>query len=271
MTITSRIKTAWPRRLGLLSLVLCSSAHGQELGVRWTDPKMDVLAGTYDVQYQSDWTHGLGAGVDVQRAQPGDIAVTTDPVNPEHRAVSIQVRKQEDFSHVANGSPRAELVFSKAFKIARGADYLIRWSTYIPPTFQFDTGQMIVITQIHQGALSGPPPVELTLQGTRYVFTERGGNHAGRDTSLCCASNDQGKWINWVLRYVPDPTGVHASTQLWKDGVSVYGSRGEANAYPDDDSAYLKMGLYLPYGWGTAASSPAQFALGFGPVLVGRR
>lgn len=255
--------------LGAMLLAFCGLSSAQQLTVRWTDPSMSALESTFDSMYQVDWQDGIDPAMTLQRANPGDITVVNDPVVSERKALQVSIAKNENFSQVANGLPRAELVFPESVRFAQGTDYLVRWSTYIPSAYAFDSSQ--IITQIHQGPASGSPPIMLTITGGNYTFAEHSGSQSDQGTvfSICCATADQGKWVHWALRYVPDATGDHASTQLWKDGTSVYASRGVENAYPGDNVSYLKMGLYIPGGW--KQKDPGPIVLLYGPVSVAHR
>ncbi|MDR5839651.1 heparin lyase I family protein [Caballeronia sp. LZ031] len=228
-----------------------------------------IVSPSYRTVYSTDWSGGIDSRIGIQSATPGAIEVVVDPKRPARRAVRTSIAIDDDFSHVANGSPRAELVFSRVASIAGGRDYLIRWSTYLPETLVFDARQAQIITQIHQGAASGPPPIMLTLDNATYTFSERGGQHTehGRGPRLCCAAEDRGKWVEWTLRYVPDATGARAVTQLWKDGRIVYDSKGAPNAYPDDRQAYFKLGLYKP-GWHREMSKIDRMTVYYGPMSI---
>ncbi len=260
--------SAWFVR-AMMFLVVCGTCESQELTVKWNDPAMGVLASTYDSLYTIDWRGGLDSTLSLQQANVGDISVVNAPSMSGHKALRVSISKSEDFSHVANGLPRAELVFPAPVRFTQGRDYLVRWSTYIPQEYRFDSSE--IIAQIHQGPASGSPPIMLTITGGDYTFSERGSSESGQGTTfrICCAAMDQGKWIHWALRYVPDAEGTHASTQFWKDGTSVYASRGTPNAYPRDNASFLKMGLYIPGGWKQA--DPGPIVLFYGPVSVGRR
>ncbi|MFM0552056.1 heparin lyase I family protein [Paraburkholderia sediminicola] len=247
-------------------------AIAQDIGVTWTDPKMTALASTYDKLFSTGWGDGIDAGIGVQ-ANPGDIAVVDDPVVAGRKAVRVHMTQSEDFSKIANGVPRAELIFPKAVSFSQGPDYLLRWSTFIPAGFAFDSKQAVIITQIHQGEWTGGPTVALSLQGEQYAISERGGANTSTVSAgkwLCCADADKGRWVNWSLRYVADDSGHHASTQLWKDGRSVFASQGVPNAYPGVQDAYLKMGLYKS-GWKSSASDVSEITLFFGPVSVSKK
>ncbi|MPW20861.1 hypothetical protein GCT13_29340 [Paraburkholderia sp. CNPSo 3157] len=224
---------------------------------------------TYETLYARNWLDGIGSGIGVQ-ANPGDIAVVDDPVYPGRKVLRVSISKNENFSKIANGVPRAELLFPEPVRFAQGTDYLIQWSTYIPADFAFDSKQAVIITQIHQGKWIGGPTVALALLGARYALSERGGQSTANVSAgkwLCCADKDRGRWVNWALRYVADEKGYHASTQLWKDGRSVFETQGVPNAYLGVQDAYLKMGLYKS-GWNSEPSDVDRIAMLFGPVSV---
>lgn len=243
------------------------SAHAQEIPMRWTDPTTSALASTFTTIKSSDWQAGLGSLYSIQSPSADNVTIVDDPLVPGRKVVQVYVRSDQNYSQVANGSPRAEMVFSGDVKFVQGQVYLVRWSTYIPSSYVFDPKNLMVVTQIHQSSLTGSPPVELDLSGSNYNVSVRGGSQAVYSKQICCAQQDQGKWVNWALRYVPDASGVHSSTQLWKDGVAVFATQGVPNAYPGDNNAYLKMGIYLL----SLFQSISQITLLFGPVTIGQQ
>lgn len=248
----------------LLALLICDTVAAQSPTPRRSN--------TYQPVYSVDWSNGAGPPIVVQ-ANAGDVAVVDDPIRPGRKAVRIAISRGEDFSHVVNGAPRAELEFPAPVRFAQRSDYLIRWSTWLPTDFAFDSRQLTIIMQIHQSASSGSPTIALTLLGAKYFFSERGGARPGAVSaavSLCCADADRGKWVNWTLRYRPDETGRYASTELYKDGVPVFANRHAPNAYIGDQAAYLKIGLYKPR-WKIYPSDVSQSTLFYGPVRVDQR
>ena len=244
----------------------------ESISLPHSDLGMPSPADSYQAVYVEDWQGGLDARIGVQ-ANLGDIAIVDDPVFPGGKVVRASISRDENFFHVANGAPRAELLFPTPVSFAQGQDYLIRWSTFLPSSFEFDDKQLVIVTQIHQGMLAGSPTIALTLLGSRYAISERGGLHPERVSAakwICCADIDRGKWVHWTLRYVPDDSGKKALTELWKDGVSVFTSKGAPNSYLNDQHAYLKMGLYKS-GWNPQASDVTRIQVLFGPVDVSRR
>jgi hypothetical protein len=223
--------------------------------------------------FATDWGHGVDPLLTIQSPNPRDIAVVPDPVFPTRSAVRVQIERGEDYSHVANGTPRGEMAFAKAVNFSSGHEYRVEWATLLPSAFVFDSDQMQIVMQIHQAdKWSGSPPIMLMLQGADYMFSERGGSDPrhSRDVLLRDAAADRGKWIRWMLDYTPESTGSGATTELWKDGILVYSSRGFPNAYPDDQHAYLKLGVYKP-SWQTFRSTVNETGLFYGPVSIAER
>lgn len=219
-----------------------------------------------------DWRAGLGGAVSLQ-ANAGDIVIVADPEDTSRKVLRATIARLESYTHVANGTPRAELLFREPATFAQRSDYLVRWSTYIPHDFEFDDKQMLIISQIHQSAREGGPTVALTLLGTSYYISTRGGIRVEKTTAgakLCCADGDKGKWVHWTLSYIPDDSGQHSLTELWKNGKSVFRSEHVANAYFDDQHAYFKIGLYKA-GWEKEPSDAEMQTLFYGPVSIFKR
>jgi hypothetical protein len=260
------------RFAGPMLLLGCTAAGAQDFTEQWSnDPQTQAWANTYQTIYGADWQSGLDPLIGVQ-ANPGDITVVADPVVSGRKVVRVSMSRNENFSNVANGAPRAELLFPSPVRFAQGGDYLIRWSTFLPESFIFDSQQLMIITQIHQSVSTGAPTIALTLMGTRYAISERGGSDptsVSGSKSLCCADTDRGSWVYWTLRYIPDETGQHAVTELYKNGTSVFATSGIANTYINDQSPYLKIGLYKP-NWETQPSDVTQSTVFYGPVNVSK-
>jgi hypothetical protein len=249
--------------------VLAPIVGAEESGGVRSDSRTVAPMKTYEIRYSRNWLDGIGSGIGVQ-ANPRDIVIVDDPVYPGRKVLRVSISKNENFLKIANGVPRAELLFPQPVRFAQGTDYLIQWSTYIPADFAFDSKQAVIITQIHQGKWIGGPTVALALLGTRYALSERGGQSSANVSAgkwLCCADKDRGRWVSWALRYVADENGRRATTQLWRDGRSVFATQGVPNAYPGVQDAYLKMGLYKS-GWNSEPSDVDRIAMLFGPVSV---
>jgi hypothetical protein len=243
-------------------LTCCSSLARANSDLFWDDDAGKRIA-------YVDWQAGLTDAVSVQ-ANPGDIAIVPDPADASHKVLRMTIAKPESYTLVANGTPRAELLFHDPATFAQGSEYLVLWSTYIPRDFEFDGKQMLIISQIHQSAREGSPTVALTLLDKNYYISTRGGPAVQKTSAgakICCADTDRGKWVNWTLRYVPDDSGQRSLTQLWKDGASVFHSDHVANSYPNDQHAYLKIGLYKS-AWKKEPSDANVQTLFYGSVSI---
>lgn len=260
------------RQLAWVACVSCGIADAQVPTVSWSDPATQVWANTYPAPYVADWQDGIDKNIVVQ-ANANDVSIVADPTDATRNVLKVSISRNESFTNVANGTPRAELLLPSPVKFAQGKDYLIRWSTYLPIGFAFDSKQLSIITQIHQTSTTGSPTLALTLLGTQYFISQRGGSNptiVSGSKSICCADADVGKWVNWALRYIPDETGGHSSVELYKNGTSVYAVDGAPNAYLGDQSSYLKIGIYKS-AWVTSPSDVSQITILYGPVYVSQR
>ncbi len=219
-----------------------------------------------------NWGAGFGKAVTVQ-ANPGDIAIVPDPEDASRRALKVKIERHENFANVVNGTPRAEVLLREPATFNQRSDYLVSWSTYIPRDFAFDNKQLVIISQIHQSLKAGGPTVALTLLGPNYYISTRGGTQVQKTSAgakICCAVSDKGRWVRWALRYVPDDSGKRSLTQLWKDGKSVFRSENTPNAYPGDQDAYMKIGLYKS-AWAKEPSDVDALTMLYGPVSIRKR
>jgi hypothetical protein len=219
----------------------------------------------YQTKFDSDIDHGLM----VQQPTPSSITIANAPCQPSRRAVRVSIRQQDDYSRVANGVPRAEIGFGGRFTFQQGREYLLRWSTCLPAGYQFDSRQPEGIGQIHEGAAQGSPPWSMTLVGDRYQVQMRDGTRV-QTRDIGPAATDRGHWVQWTLRYRPDATGASALTELTKDGAQVLAANGIPNAYPNDNRAYFKIGIYK-WWWKERPSDVSERTAFFGDVSAGVR
>jgi hypothetical protein len=226
--------------------------------------------GAQQTLFHSDWQHGIDPRFGVQ-ANVGGLAVVPDPLKKYGTVLQAKIRRSEDFSKVANGVPRAELLFPEPVRFRQGQAYRVRWSTLLPIGAEFDAQQLVIITQINQGVWLGAPTVALALQENRYAISQHGGQHHENTSAgkwLCCADADVGKWVQWELLYRPQDNADGALTELRRDGHVVFSARNVPNAYPDVQNAYLKIGLYKPV-W-KKSSNTKEISVLYGPVTVSR-
>jgi hypothetical protein len=178
----------------------------------------------------------------------------------------VFIRQQDDYSHVANGVPRAEISFAARFTFQAGREYRLQWSTCLPPDFRFDSKQPEGIGQIHEGAPQGSPPWGMILSGNRYQVQLRDGNRT-QTRDIGSAEPDRGRWVQWTLHYRPDSTGANAITELTKDGALVLAANGIPNAYPNDSRAYFKIGIYK-WWWKERPSDVSERTVFFGDIVA---
>jgi hypothetical protein len=239
-------------------------------------PHADSTA--YVTLYETDWQQGLDPRTGVQ-ANPGGISLVDDPADSAgpagaahaaRKVLRAHIDRSERYVGIANGVPRAELLFPAPVRFEQKRDYLIRWSTWLPGDFAFDSRQLMIIAQVNQGKWTGAPTLALALLGNRYAISVHGGERHDKVSAgkwLCCANGDGERWVHWVIHYVPDETGRRAVTELYKDGARVFAARGAPNAYPAVNDAYLKLGLYKPK-WNMTSSDVATSTVLYGPLSV---
>jgi hypothetical protein len=243
--------------ISLLLAAAVSSAYGQA-------PATEM--------FSTDWSHGIDRRLLLQQATPDAIRVVRLARADMDTAVLFTISRNTDYQRVANGTPRAELSFNRFLHFERGKDYVIQWQILIPDGYRFDTQQPELIAQIHQGPAAGYPPFALFIAGNgQYEVHNRTHNPRDSVTRLFGSPmDDRGRVVNWMLRYVPDDSGRLAVTELFEDGRSVFRLTGLPNAYPDDDRAYLKLGIYKA-SWQRAPTDVEQRSLYYGRVTVQQR
>lgn len=227
-------------------------------------------ANGYETLYSSTWARGIDPRLTVQ-APRNAISIVESPVFHEP-VMRVSIHQYDDFHSVANGTPRGEIAFNRIFRFEPNQLYQISWSTATPQSYQFDSLQPELFTQILQGPEGGlgPPPFSIRFVNERYqVEIRNAAKAAPRIFVFGNPSADRGKAIHWVLRYRPDHTGENAVTDLSMNGVTVVHCEGCGNAYANDPGAYLKMGVYK-WWWQSRPSKVSDRTLFFGNVEVKR-
>ncbi|KNH10002.1 hypothetical protein BRCH_01954c [Candidatus Burkholderia brachyanthoides] len=219
--------------------------------------------------FSIDWREGIDARLELQRASPEAIRIVGLDRPDMRIAIEFTIERSTNYRGVANSTPRAEVSFNRFLHFAPGREYVIRWQTLIPEDYHFDTRQPELIAQIHQGPAAGYPPFALFIAGNgQYEVHNRTNERRDAVTRLFGTPlDDCGHVVDWLLRYVPDDTGRQALTELSKDGRVVFQLTGKANAYRNDDGAYLKLGLYKA-AWQHAPSDVDRRSLYYGRVSV---
>ena len=226
-------------------------------------------SGGYQLVYQTNFQSDIDRGLMLQQPNPGALEIAAAPCQPSRRALRVYIRRQDDYSRVANGVPRAEIDFIGRLTFQTGKEYLIRWSTCLPADYKFDNQQPEGITQIHEGPNRGSPPWGMTVTQGRYEAQLRNGSQV-RTMDLGSATADRGRWVQWLLHYRPDSNGANAITELDKDGARVLSANGSPNAYPNDERSYFKIGVYK-WWWKERPSDVTERTMYFGDVIAEAR
>src|SRR4051812_23100348 len=85
-----------------------------------------------DPVYRLRLAGGLDRRVMAQGPRPDSITVADDPAGESGKVLRFSLSRDDDYSHVANGVPRAEISFASAFRLRQGTRYRIRWSVFLP-------------------------------------------------------------------------------------------------------------------------------------------
>lgn len=221
-------------------------------------------ANAQQMVYSTHFESGIDSNLMIQAPKSDSIQAVSLQQAP---AIRVTINKGDDYSRVANGAPRGEISFGGACRFSRGREYLIRWSTFLPDDFEFDSQQPEGIAQIHEGARAGSPPFGLMLNGTIYEVRVQGKPASER---VADAASDRGKWVQWSLRYKPDDTGSGAITELYKDNKIIFNANGITNAWAGDDAGYFKIGVYK-WWWQSRPSNVSVRTLYFGDVRIAAR
>lgn len=224
----------------------------------------------YEMVYATNFNDGLDPAIHQQAPTKDSLAIVDAPGGRPGKCLRVTMQQTDDFSAVANGSPRCELAFGKQFRVEPGKDYRIEWSTFLPLEHRFDGKQPESIAQIHQSLSRGSPPFMLTLTGDAYQVEIRGGESDELVTNKHrwgSAAGDLGKWVKWRLHYVADAKGPQAVLQLFKDDVRVLDASGQPNAYAGDTLAYWKLGIYK-WGWKKQPSDVSKRTFYCGDLFV---
>ncbi|CAD6522429.1 hypothetical protein LMG27952_01471 [Paraburkholderia hiiakae] len=248
-------------RAGMVVVVLTNAACSSQVTTGAND---------YEKLYSSTWAQGIDPRLAIQAPRDA-ISIVESPVFREP-VMRVSINRSDDFHSVANGTPRGEIAFNRIFHFEPDQLYQITWSTATPESYQFDSRQPELFTQILQGPEGGlgPPPFSIRFVNERYQVEIRNAAKAAPHIFVFGnPSADRGKAIRWILRYRPDHAGENAVTDLSMNGVSVVHCEGCGNAYANDRGAYLKMGVYK-WWWQSMSSDVSVRTLFFGSVEVNR-
>ncbi|OXI97649.1 hypothetical protein CFB48_19435 [Burkholderia sp. AU33647] len=212
--------------------------------------------------YRSDWASGIDPRLRLQEPAPQNITIA----GIRGALLKVTMRRSQDFSGVASGTPRSEVSFAPVFRFINGHDYEVSWSTEIPADYRFDSRQPELIAQLHQGGSDGSPPFALLLNDGKYEVDVRGApGTPSQSFAFGDPAADKGQPVSWVLRYRPDGSGADALTEVYRNGKRVVHVAGVPNAYPGDRDAYFKLGLYK-WWWKTRPSDVTERTIYYGDI-----
>jgi hypothetical protein len=217
-----------------------------------------------------DWQNGIPWWAGIQTPTPRSATIIQADAGKQAR-LRIEIGRNDTFSHVANGVPRAEVSLGYPH-VAIGSDYVLEWSTVLPGDFPIDNAQPEIVTQILEGGKArGAPPVALLINGDHYELRVHSDvPHSMRAYRFGSISADRGRTVCWRLRYVPGAVGQNSTTELDKDGVRVVAEYDRGNAYAGDVDASVKVGVYK-WLWDAQPSDVQRLSLEYGSVTLYRK
>ncbi len=176
-------------------------------------------------------------------ANASSATVVTSPMGGKGNAMKLSINRTDDFSSVLNGSPRAELARIPDNYMYSGRDYIIKFKTYLPSDYKFDSnGNRDGLMQVHQTQSVGTSPLFLLgLDGSRYFSFSEPPYQSQVFDFWGDATQDLGKWVSWSIHYKAS-TGSNGMFELYKNGQLVSTINGPSSY--EGDGAYLKLGVY---------------------------
>lgn len=203
------------------------------------------------------------------QANCGDIVVVSDPINPLKNVMKAHININEDFSRVANGTPRAEILNTKTM-LSNDSKYLMEFKTYLPSDFQIEqTENRHIFFQVHQKSSLGSPQLSLGIYRNNYRVTSSFSNtppykHQALVKDLDLINNDLGKWVQWSIYYRPSYS-KNGEIMIWKNNKLILNFKGFC-AY-EDPLGYLKFGIYK-WNWKIGETSTTDIATYFSDIII---
>jgi len=87
--------------------------------------------------FRSNWASGIDRRLRLQEPAPQNITIA----GIRGALLKVTMRRSQDFSGVASGTPRSEVSFAPVFRFINGHDYEVSWSTEMPADYRFDSRQ----------------------------------------------------------------------------------------------------------------------------------
>lgn len=209
------------------------------------------------------------------QANQGDIEIVPNPTKFSKNVMKAHINIDEDFSNIANGSPRAEIL-DAGVMIINDSEYLIKFKTYLPKDFQFETNYSnpSIFFQVHQQDIYlGSPPFAMEIDKGQYVMTSMTSPvGVPKDFEFSVIpfgkiKNDLGKWVDWKVFYKPSHS-ERGRVIIWKNGALVLDYTG-CCAY-NNSTGYLKFGIYK-WNWKRVPSTTTDVITYFADIHVCQR
>ena len=197
-------------------------------------------------------------------------------------AVECTLHIQNHYGAINGGDkdkPRCNLSkWSERFDYDK--DYWFGFSVFLPADWIDDNNSnRDELMQIHPGNGSGPPIVNLEVEGgnwrSRNAWDPNNVSVVAGVTSRAtlfqgATADDKGKWTDWVFhfRFCTQP-GCDGRIEVWKNGRQVIDHRGPNALKYSGDGPYISLNLYK-YGWKTNPSKvPATRTVYFDEIRIG--
>ena len=246
--------------LGIIALLLPAKAFANLIYQPFstTDFETGTIAGGNTIY--RDW---------LVQSNTGDIVIAPAPGGKGGNAAKISISKNENFSNVANGSPRAEL--QSEDMLAQNTTYTFSFSTYIPTSTIFDISgyqQRMDFFQTHQNTpdmSNGWAIRGLGLDGSNYYVDDY---TVSNKQVLGSASADVGKWVNWLITYKVSPTDGSGLYTITKNGTQIY-SDTRRTFYSGQSPIYCKFGIYK-WDWLNYSTQVSNVTMYFDDIILSK-
>lgn len=160
--------------------------------------------------------------------------------------------KNDNFTNVINGLPRAELCNSEIL-FSNENTYKIEFKTLIPNNFIFEEQEdnRMIIFQLHQLSNFGSPALAITLNKTDYFLECNNGEIFTVNEKIKSAVEDIGIEKNWEIIYKPsfENNGI---VNISINNQNLIDLSNIVNSWNED--SYIKIGLYK-WNWQINPSS----------------
>ena len=169
-----------------------------------------------------------------------------DSINSSPSVGRIRIFYNDNYSNVANGTPRAEFSKDAYFNFDYGGTYRITWDDYLPLSFVSDsTTPKHNYTYLVQCFSTGMQGAVLVLYQdmNQYAFTQRIAGIYYNKTNFGNINSDRGKWQHWELKFYVDSTS-NGWAVIRHNGVKVDSNHARTFPQTSNQKFYLKIGLY---------------------------